>query len=666
MATPHKQGKSSPLPLGDWADIVDEDVMITEARGAKGRPEIVTDHTPDRGSVSKKRPIPRSPQWDLRDNTDVTEAPLRITDGRQGEENPSSASWTRERAPLVEEIQHHGGHIVGDHIPVRAKLRLEARSEARAVRNYSYFKINAGVLKQQEAWEEIKKIWEDHPTDCTDARTRWNKGWGRIRKYCRELQLKQKNQNQIKLLRDEVEERRRLQPRDCTEAETEDLAAVEDSLHALENEEATQWFLRSRSKTLREGEAPTKFFFESAKARFTRDRIAALKTEAGETITSNEEILQIVEDFYADLYSSNGESLESRLARLEVLQLITRRIAESDREQIDDLPTTEEIDLTDFQRARTAIGKFELASGALLNIQKSMVMALGNSCNLEWLRNSGCEVAGWRHRFRFLGIWSGRGISHLEVTEKIVVSIEKKFNLWANKYLSFTSRILLFKHVLSAIPAHYLMTVGLDNKGLARVNRSIRNFLWGFGEGGKPKTPLIGWEKIHRDKEAGGLGWVDLQSRMKVNLANKIMRLLNQDGDKASWVPVRLALAMITRQCSNSFRNVWTSQEILLLAPGLRIKQAPTLRGDAEKALVPGGNQQTNNGGSLDPIWYGLPSASKVEQLSHWRWKDLDNSAISDFRTIGRRNLQRITTTNMGREMETESESGMPTPTCGR
>ncbi|KAL3683137.1 hypothetical protein R1sor_001159 [Riccia sorocarpa] len=77
---------------------------------------------------------------------------------------------------------------------------------------------------------------------------------------------------------------------------------------------------------------------------------------------------------------------------------------------------------SDFQKARSTIEKFKQASGALLNVQKSMIMALG-----------------------------------------------------------------------------------LNSKGIARVNRAIRNFLWGFSAEGKPKVALIAyarwfkqlhWEKV--------------------------------------------------------------------------------------------------------------------------------------------------------------------------
>ncbi|KAL3698294.1 hypothetical protein R1sor_012370 [Riccia sorocarpa] len=229
--------------------------------------------------------------------------------------------------------------------------------------------------------------------------------------------------------------------------------------------------MRSRSKWLKEGEAPTKYFFSLAKAKFSRDRIPGLQLSNGEVITRRKDILKVVEEYYSELYNSEGESLENRLARQEILQLINRRISESEAARLNEVPTDEEVDNTikslkrddtslfikatarDFQRARTCIDKFEKASGTLLNVQKSMVMALRSARSFGWLRDSGCLVASPRRRFKYLGVWSG-----------------------------------------------------LDAKGVAKINRTIRQFLWGYAAGGKPKVSLVAWWKLHLTKGIGRTG----------------------------------------------------------------------------------------------------------------------------------------------------------------
>ncbi|KAL3693293.1 hypothetical protein R1sor_006944 [Riccia sorocarpa] len=485
------------------AEVDDEDTMLTEARGAKGRPEADAAHTPDRGNVN--------------------------------------------------------------HIPVCATLQLLNTSEDAIEKKSSYFKIDSRILRQAEIKAKIQSIWEAHETDEVDARKKWSKAWSRVRDYCKELHQQFRVNDKIQAMRKEVNDRRRYLPYDCSDEEMQELTEMEDTLQGLEDQNAAQWYLRSRSKWLKDGEAPTKFFFKLAKARFKGDKIAALNLETGETVTRREDILKLVEEYYIDLYNADSEGLTNRL----VLQLIDRRISEEEGSALDNLPTDEEIDNTvKSLKWGKSPGLDGVTNDMLLDCWDfirqdcyEMVMAFWMACH--------------RRRFKFLGIWSGRGISQKEITEKVVETIEKKFKLWANMYLSFTSRILLIKHVLSAIPVHYLMTVGFDSKGIDKINRTIRQFLWGLGPGGKPKVSLIGWHKLNRSKEEGGLGWKELQLRMKAHLAGKILRLLGNSGAKTGWM--RLASAIIIKHCSSGSRKTWTCQEILLLNPGLTIKQAPML-----------------------------------------------------------------------------------------
>ncbi|KAL3682836.1 hypothetical protein R1sor_000858 [Riccia sorocarpa] len=229
----------------------------------------------------------------------------------------------------------------------------------------------------------------------------------------------------------------------------------------------------------------------------------------------------------------------------------------------------------DFEQARKTIKKFEQASGAKLNVQKSLVLALGNSRNSSWLADLGCQVADNRRRFKFLGVWSGKGITQAEIAEKITASIDGRLRSWVNMYLTFASRLLLIKHVLTTIPSHHLMSVGLDKKGLAMVNRSIRQFLWGTAESGRAKVPLITWDKLHLPKNLGGLGWTSLKLRMESHLAFNAVRLLSSDHQNSNWM--RLASAILMKHHSNSLKANWSVPELLLLSNGMRIRFAPTL-----------------------------------------------------------------------------------------
>lgn len=71
--------------------------------------------------------------------------------------------------------------------------------------------------------------------------------------------------------------------------------------------------------------------------------------------------------------------------------------------------------------------------------------------------------------------------------------------------LSFASRIVLTQSVTSTITNYTMQCIALQPKILHGVDRLNKNFLWGSSEN-KKKLHLVGWDKITRDKEEGGLG----------------------------------------------------------------------------------------------------------------------------------------------------------------
>lgn len=94
---------------------------------------------------------------------------------------------------------------------------------------------------------------------------------------------------------------------------------------------------------------------------------------------------------------------------------------------------------------------------------------------------------------------------------------------------------VLIKAFLAAIPSHIMQCSYLPGRVLDRLDRVNRNFLWGSIDTAK-KIHWIGWEKVIRPKEEGGLG---LQSAKDRNLAliSKLNWRFHTEGE-ALWVRV--------------------------------------------------------------------------------------------------------------------------------
>ena len=76
---------------------------------------------------------------------------------------------------------------------------------------------------------------------------------------------------------------------------------------------------------------------------------------------------------------------------------------------------------------------------------------------------------------------------------------------WKSNRLSLEGRIVLTQSVISTIPSYVMQCATLPPKILQGVDKLNRNFLWGTLETRK-KIHLIGWNKITKAKEEGGLG----------------------------------------------------------------------------------------------------------------------------------------------------------------
>ena len=80
-----------------------------------------------------------------------------------------------------------------------------------------------------------------------------------------------------------------------------------------------------------------------------------------------------------------------------------------------------------------------------------------------------------------------------------------KLSGWKAKFLSFAGRVVLIKYVMSVIPNHIMQGVSLPSHICNKLDKVNRDFLWG-STSEKRKLHLVGWSKIVRPKEDGGLG----------------------------------------------------------------------------------------------------------------------------------------------------------------
>ena len=102
-----------------------------------------------------------------------------------------------------------------------------------------------------------------------------------------------------------------------------------------------------------------------------------------------------------------------------------------------------------------------------------------------------------------------------------------KLSGWKAKFLSFAGRTMLIKSVMAAIPNHVMQGVALRSHLCEKLDKINRDFLWGSSTE-KKKLHLVGWSKVIKPKEEGGLGIQAAQAKNIALLAKLNWRLYHE------------------------------------------------------------------------------------------------------------------------------------------
>ncbi|KAL2635505.1 hypothetical protein R1flu_006984 [Riccia fluitans] len=103
--------------------------------------------------------------------------------------------------------------------------------------------------------------------------------------------------------------------------------------------------LRRRSKAVwvEKGEACTKYFFATLKAKQAVTRMTVLRDAENREVTDAEMILNIVHKYYTDLYTQPAVSAEERQEQEEVLGLLEQRVTTEDNHGLLEVPGADEL-----------------------------------------------------------------------------------------------------------------------------------------------------------------------------------------------------------------------------------------------------------------------------------------------------------------------------------
>ena len=157
---------------------------------------------------------------------------------------------------------------------------------------------------------------------------------------------------------------------------------------------------------------------------------------------------------------------------------------------------------------------FEAMSGLKINLAKSEIIPIGPVTNIVELASElGCNIGSFPTSY--LNLPLGAKHKALGVWDSIEERYRKRLAAWKTQYISKGGRITLIRGTLSSLPIYHLSLFRMPQKVCARLERILRQFLWG-GNAPERKIPLVRWAMMCLEKSKCGIG---LKSFSKLNKA---------------------------------------------------------------------------------------------------------------------------------------------------
>ena len=145
-------------------------------------------------------------------------------------------------------------------------------------------------------------------------------------------------------------------------------------------------------------------------------------------------------------------------------------------------------------------------------------------------RESLCDILGFAstpNLGKYLGIPINRPRSSSQNYNFILDRVKQKLVDWKANMLSLAGQSVLIQASLATIPAYVMQCTHLLGKILEGIDWVNRNFLWGSSEVAK-KIHWVGWQKVTKPKDEGGLGLQTMKGRNISLLAKLNWRLFTE------------------------------------------------------------------------------------------------------------------------------------------
>ena len=227
------------------------------------------------------------------------------------------------------------------------KLSLELSEERRGP---GLWKFNNALIDDEEYVNRIKAnypIIGEKYRDLDDHRLKWELIKMEIRAltiaYSKSKAKRQrKRESDVQIRLEELEKRiSESTNADFINKALKEKVILKQQLVLFYEEKANSLMLRSKTRWTEKGEKATKYPFYLEKRNYSRKKIAELELPNGKHLHKTDEIMKEIENFYKDLYTSNGEIEDDWFANF-VQNLDIPKLRDLEKEELEGEITLEE------------------------------------------------------------------------------------------------------------------------------------------------------------------------------------------------------------------------------------------------------------------------------------------------------------------------------------
>lgn len=214
--------------------------------------------------------------------------------------------------------------------------------------------------------------------------------------------------------------------------------------------------------------------------------------------------------------------------------------------------------------------KYEAASGQTINKSKSSVTF--SSKTPPETKNRIKQILGIRTEGgtgKYLGLPEFFGRRKKDIFTSLVDRIRQRAGKWSSRFLSGAGKQILLKVVLSAMPSYAMSCFKLPKSMYKRLQAALTRFWWD-DKPDKRKMCWVSWDKLTLPKNAGGLGFRDLESFNDALLAKLSWRLLKNPNSLLAQILIgkyckesSFMNALAPSVCSHGWKSILAGKEVL-------------------------------------------------------------------------------------------------------